>query len=99
MSECDCDDLGEQAKIVLPRHRNPRDSDGGPNHWELWLRDPDGSTVVSPARTDQRMEIGNLSIAEDEKRRSQHESIGSPGHARLHRRREIAGCHFSRREI
>ena len=35
-----------QAKIVLPRHRNPPDHDGGPNHWEIWLRDPDGYTVV-----------------------------------------------------
>ena len=35
-----------QAKIVLPRHRNPPDHDGGPNHWEVWLRDPDGYTVV-----------------------------------------------------
>jgi catechol 2,3-dioxygenase-like lactoylglutathione lyase family enzyme len=30
-----------QAEIVLPRHCNPR-----PNHWEIWLRDPDGYTVV-----------------------------------------------------
>jgi len=35
-----------QAKIVLPRHRNPPDGDGGPNHWEVWMRDPDGYTVV-----------------------------------------------------
>jgi catechol 2,3-dioxygenase-like lactoylglutathione lyase family enzyme len=35
-----------KAEIVLPRHRNPPDGDGGPNHWELWLRDPDGYTVV-----------------------------------------------------
>ena len=34
------------AKIIHARHRNPPDSDGGPNHWELWLRDPDGYTVV-----------------------------------------------------
>lgn len=34
------------AEIVLPRHRNPSDGDGGPNHWEIWLRDPDGYTVV-----------------------------------------------------
>jgi catechol 2,3-dioxygenase-like lactoylglutathione lyase family enzyme len=36
------------AEIVLPRHRNPPESegDGGPNHWECWLRDPDGYTVV-----------------------------------------------------
>ena len=35
-----------RAEIVLPRHRNPPDSDSGPNHWEIWLRDPDGYTVV-----------------------------------------------------
>ena len=34
------------AKIVLPRHRNPPDGNGGPNHWECWLLDPDGYTVV-----------------------------------------------------
>jgi catechol 2,3-dioxygenase-like lactoylglutathione lyase family enzyme len=30
-----------KAEIVMPRHRNPR-----PNHWECWLRDPDGYMVV-----------------------------------------------------
>jgi hypothetical protein len=34
------------AEIILPRHRNPPEGDGGPNHWECWLRDPDGYTVV-----------------------------------------------------
>jgi catechol 2,3-dioxygenase-like lactoylglutathione lyase family enzyme len=34
------------AEIVLPRHRNPPDGGGGPNHWECWLRDPNGYTVV-----------------------------------------------------
>jgi catechol 2,3-dioxygenase-like lactoylglutathione lyase family enzyme len=34
------------AEVILPRHRNPPDSEGGPNHWEFWLRDPDGYTVV-----------------------------------------------------
>lgn len=34
------------AEIVLKRHRNPPDGDGGPNHWECWVRDPDGYTVV-----------------------------------------------------
>ena len=34
------------AEVVMPRHRNPPDGNGGPNHWELWLRDPDGYTVV-----------------------------------------------------
>lgn len=35
-----------KAEIVLPRHRNPPDGNGGPNHWEIWLLDPDGYTVV-----------------------------------------------------
>jgi len=35
-----------RAEVVLTRHRNPPDGDGGPNHWELWPRDPDGYTVV-----------------------------------------------------
>jgi hypothetical protein len=30
----------------MPKHRNPPSGDGGPNHWECWLRDPDGYTVV-----------------------------------------------------
>ena len=34
------------AEVVLERHRNPPDGQGGPNHWEIWLRDPDGYTVV-----------------------------------------------------
>ena len=34
------------AHVVMPRQRNPPDGDGGPNHWELWLRDPNGYTVV-----------------------------------------------------
>jgi catechol 2,3-dioxygenase-like lactoylglutathione lyase family enzyme len=34
------------AEIVLPRHRNPPDGSGGPNHWEIWLRDLEGYTVV-----------------------------------------------------
>lgn len=34
------------AEVVLPRHRNPPSGDGGPNHWEIWLRDPNGYTVV-----------------------------------------------------
>jgi catechol 2,3-dioxygenase-like lactoylglutathione lyase family enzyme len=37
-------DLG--AEIVLDRHRNPPEGTGGPNHWEIWLRDPDGYIVV-----------------------------------------------------
>lgn len=34
------------VKIVLPTHRNPPSGDGGPNHWECGLRDPDGYMVV-----------------------------------------------------
>lgn len=34
------------VEIVMPRHRNPPDGNGGPNHWECWLRDPNGYTVV-----------------------------------------------------
>jgi catechol 2,3-dioxygenase-like lactoylglutathione lyase family enzyme len=35
------------AEVVLPPHRNPPDGEpGGPAHRELWLRDPDGYTVV-----------------------------------------------------
>ena len=35
-----------QVEIVMPKHRNPPDGDGGPNHWECWMRDPDGYMVV-----------------------------------------------------
>jgi catechol 2,3-dioxygenase-like lactoylglutathione lyase family enzyme len=35
-----------RAAVVTPKHRNPPSGDGGPNHWECWLRDPDGYTVV-----------------------------------------------------
>jgi catechol 2,3-dioxygenase-like lactoylglutathione lyase family enzyme len=35
-----------EVDVVLPRHRNPSDGNGGPNHWEIWLRDPDGYVVV-----------------------------------------------------
>jgi catechol 2,3-dioxygenase-like lactoylglutathione lyase family enzyme len=38
------DKLG--AGIVLAPHRNPPDGGGGPDHREIWLRDPDGYTVV-----------------------------------------------------
>lgn len=35
-----------KAEVVLARHRNPPDGNGGPNHWELWLRDPEGYAIV-----------------------------------------------------
>jgi catechol 2,3-dioxygenase-like lactoylglutathione lyase family enzyme len=34
------------AEVVLPVHRNPPEGPGGPAHRELWIRDPDGYTVV-----------------------------------------------------
>lgn len=34
------------AEVLLARHRNPPDGNGGPNHWEIWLRDPNGYKVV-----------------------------------------------------
>jgi len=34
------------AQVLKPKHRNPPSGDGGPNHWECWLNDPDGYTVV-----------------------------------------------------
>ncbi len=34
------------ATVVLPPHRNPPEGQGGPDHWELWLEDLDGYTVV-----------------------------------------------------
>jgi predicted enzyme related to lactoylglutathione lyase len=35
-----------KAEVVRPKHRIPPTGDGGPNHWEIWLRDPDGYMVV-----------------------------------------------------
>jgi hypothetical protein len=35
-----------KADVVMPRRRNPPDGKGGPNHWEIWLHDPDGYGVV-----------------------------------------------------
>ena len=34
------------AEVVLAPHRNPPDGAGGPDHLEVWLRDPDGYLVV-----------------------------------------------------
>jgi predicted enzyme related to lactoylglutathione lyase len=34
------------VEIIMPRHRNPPDGNGGPNHWECWVQDPDGYIVV-----------------------------------------------------
>ena len=47
----DFDDVMSRAasmgvEIVMPKHRNPPDGNGGPNQWECWMRDPDGYVVV-----------------------------------------------------
>ena len=34
------------ADVVLAPHRNPPEGGGGPDHREVWLRDPDGYVVV-----------------------------------------------------
>lgn len=34
------------VEFVMPRHQNPPDGNGGPNHWECWIKDPDGYVVV-----------------------------------------------------
>lgn len=34
------------VEIVLAKHRNPANGEGGPNHWECWMRDPDGYVLV-----------------------------------------------------
>jgi len=35
------------ADVVMPSHRNPPEGEpGGPAHRELWIRDPNGYTVV-----------------------------------------------------
>lgn len=37
----------DECRDRLPRHRNPPPpQEGGPNHWEIWLKDPDGYVVV-----------------------------------------------------
>ena len=35
-----------RAEVVRPKHRNPPEGNGGPNHWEVWVRDPNGYTIV-----------------------------------------------------
>ena len=35
-----------KVEIILPPHRNPPDGNGGPNHRECWMRDPNGYKVV-----------------------------------------------------
>lgn len=35
-----------KAPFIHRRLRNPLTGPGGPNHWECWLSDPDGYTIV-----------------------------------------------------
>ena len=36
-----------KVEMVMPKHRNPPPGqEGGPNHWECWMKDPDGYVVV-----------------------------------------------------
>jgi catechol 2,3-dioxygenase-like lactoylglutathione lyase family enzyme len=35
------------VEVLMPTHRNPPPGEeGGPNHWECWIKDPDGYVVV-----------------------------------------------------
>ena len=48
----DFDALVERAhemgmEILLDKHCNPPDRNGGPNHWEIWMKDPEGYKVVA----------------------------------------------------
>jgi catechol 2,3-dioxygenase-like lactoylglutathione lyase family enzyme len=48
-------DLG--ATVVLPELRNPSDREGNdPSHREIWLKDPDGCTIVVPSRDGEAFE-------------------------------------------
>jgi catechol 2,3-dioxygenase-like lactoylglutathione lyase family enzyme len=52
------------AEVLLPRHRNPPDDpNGGPNHWEIWLRDPNGYKVVLASPMAPPTAIGSPSAA------------------------------------
>jgi catechol 2,3-dioxygenase-like lactoylglutathione lyase family enzyme len=48
------------ATIVLPPHRNPPEGPGGPAHRELWIKDPDGYTVVIASRDGELSEPPHL---------------------------------------
>ena len=52
-----------KAEIFLPRHRNPPEGDGGPNHWEIWLRDLDGYTVVLASPDGSALEVDLKQVA------------------------------------
>ncbi|MGH9518024.1 MAG: VOC family protein [Terriglobales bacterium] len=38
--------MAMKVEMVMPKHRNHPDGNGGPNHWEVWMLDPDGYVVV-----------------------------------------------------
>jgi predicted enzyme related to lactoylglutathione lyase len=47
------------ATVVLPPHRNPPESEGnGPGHREIWIKDPDGYTVVVASADGEAFEPG-----------------------------------------
>jgi hypothetical protein len=52
------------AHVIQPRHRNPPSGENGPKHWEIWLRDPDGYTIVLPVLAG-RQELSNRSEAKE----------------------------------
>ena len=47
-----------QPELVLAKHRNPPEGYGGPNHWECWLRDPDGYVVVLASPDGSAADVG-----------------------------------------
>ena len=48
------------AEVILPKHRNPPDSDCPPNHWEIWLRDLNGYKVVLASPDGTAGELGGV---------------------------------------
>jgi predicted enzyme related to lactoylglutathione lyase len=54
-----------QAPVVRPPHRNPPEGQGnGPSHREIWLRDPDGYTVVVASPDGEAWESGPRPLEE-----------------------------------
>ena len=47
-----------KAEIFMAPHRNPPTGDGGPNHWECWLRNPDGYAVVLASPDGSAADVG-----------------------------------------
>jgi hypothetical protein len=50
------------APVVRPPHRNPPEGEGnGPGHREIWVKDPDGYTVVVASADGEAYEPRRLS--------------------------------------